>query len=191
MTSAIRESRRKSANVREKQILREKILLLQDELASTRATARGKGPVSFHETNVRLARSEPVDGQDAPKRELEPPDTSDVLQKFATATHSLTASQVISNQRIPVPAPFSRIGRLEQLIDYKFKDPGLACDALQISPGAVRDEKARTMPNRGADRLAIIGDIVLSLVLAQDWYRRDSSTGAFASRRSNDQGQHS
>ncbi|KAL6717660.1 hypothetical protein ACLMJK_005575 [Lecanora helva] len=57
---------------------------------------------------------------------------------------------------------------VETLIQYKFKDPALLWEALQTKSAA------GTEPD-GNKRLAVVGDSVLSLCLAEDWYRGTTS----------------
>lgn len=57
------------------------------------------------------------------------------------------------------------IEAVESLIQYKFSNPDLLWEALNTTP----DRK----------RLAIIGDLVLSLALAEDWYKSGTNRGEF------------
>ena len=64
----------------------------------------------------------------------------------------------------------ARIEAVESLIQYKFKNTALLLEALYVNgPGNAKHD--------GNKRLAVIGDSVLSLSLAEDWYKGNTSRG--------------
>lgn len=70
------------------------------------------------------------------------------------------------------------IEAVETLIQYKFKETELLWEALNTGPVASPGQLAR--PNGdGNKRLAVIGDSVLQLALAEDWYKGGTSRGMF------------
>lgn len=62
----------------------------------------------------------------------------------------------------------------ESLIQYKFKDSALLWEALNTGPVLT---PGLPVPPEGNKRLAVIGDTVLQLALAEDWYRGGTSRG--------------
>ncbi|KAL8861713.1 MAG: hypothetical protein Q9178_001914 [Gyalolechia marmorata] len=58
---------------------------------------------------------------------------------------------------------------VEPLIGYAFQDRFLLWEALQAAGSSVFRAGDRTIPN-GNKRLALLGDTILQLVLAEQWY---------------------
>ena len=64
-----------------------------------------------------------------------------------------------------------KISKVQRIIGYKFNDQCLLREALQC-PGAGSDEiGTRYISSEGNKRLAIIGDVVLKLAIAEEWYK--------------------
>lgn len=70
------------------------------------------------------------------------------------------------------------IEAVETLIQYKFKETELLWEALNTGPVASLGQLARP-DGDGNKRLAVIGDSVLQLALAEDWYKGGTSRGMF------------
>ena len=70
----------------------------------------------------------------------------------------------------------SSIHGAEAVIDYNFNDPNLLWEALQEAGSTVLSIAGRRIQN-GNKRLAVVGDIVLDLVLANDWYQGTEPRG--------------
>ncbi|KAL8830789.1 MAG: hypothetical protein Q9170_005572 [Blastenia crenularia] len=66
---------------------------------------------------------------------------------------------------------------IEAIIGYTFDDPYLVWEAVSAA-GSVVSGGGRQFPN-GNKRLAILGDTVLQLVLAEDWYSGRQPRAAF------------
>ncbi len=66
------------------------------------------------------------------------------------------------------------IEAVESLIQYKFKDSALLWEALNTRPVITL---GLPVPLEGSKRLAVIGDSVLQLALAEDWYKGNTSRG--------------
>lgn len=75
-----------------------------------------------------------------------------------------------------IPLKVATIEAVESLIQYKFNHSALLWEALQC-PGSP-DAKH---PN-GNKRLAIIGDTVLLLALAETWFKGDKTIGRYERR---------
>lgn len=72
------------------------------------------------------------------------------------------------------PQKAATIEAVESLIQYKFKDSALLWEALNIKPVIT---PGLPVPPEGNKRLAVIGDSVLQLALAEEWYKGDTSRG--------------
>jgi len=66
------------------------------------------------------------------------------------------------------------IEAVESLIQYKFKDSALLWEALNTKPVVT---PGLPVPPEGNKRLAVIGDSVLQLALAEGWYKGNTSRG--------------
>jgi len=65
---------------------------------------------------------------------------------------------------------------VETIIDYQFADPHKLWEALQAPGSPVFVINGRHIPE-GNKRLAMIGDSVLKLVFASEWYTGDGLRG--------------
>lgn len=66
---------------------------------------------------------------------------------------------------------------VEAIIGYHFTDPYIVLEAMAAA-GSLTSGGTRRFPN-GNKRLAILGDTVLQLVLANDWYNGTEPRAAF------------
>ena len=74
------------------------------------------------------------------------------------------------------------IRAVESLIQYKFHNTDLLWEALHSRQIRI-DSCGAAVPPDGNKRLAIIGDAVMQLALAEDWYKGVGSRGkAFEER---------
>ena len=92
----------------------------------------------------------------------------------AISFHIYTLSNLlaISKYRINInmAALHSAVQGTEAVLDYTFNNPNLLWEALQEAGSNVLSIGGRRIQN-GNKRLAVFGDIVLDLVLANDWYQ--------------------
>lgn len=77
---------------------------------------------------------------------------------------------------MPLTPKHPTIEAVETIIQYSFNHTALLWEALQCS-GIAFDSEGQTVPPGGNKRLAIIGDAVLRLALAEDWYKGSDTTG--------------
>lgn len=68
------------------------------------------------------------------------------------------------------------IEAVETIIQYRFNHTALLWEALQCT-GIALDSEGQAVPPGGNKRLAIVGDAVLRLVLAEEWYKGSGTTG--------------
>lgn len=71
------------------------------------------------------------------------------------------------------PAARVKITELEKIIEYTFKDKVKAWEAIQL-PG---NGFATRFIHNGNKRLAVVGDLVLDLIMSEEWYRSGLSEG--------------
>ncbi|KAL9580523.1 MAG: hypothetical protein Q9212_004445 [Teloschistes hypoglaucus] len=71
-----------------------------------------------------------------------------------------------------------RVQRLQDIIGYSFEDPSIAFEAVSAAGAAITSVGARRFPN-GNKRLAVLGDTVLQLALAEGWYDGDEARVGF------------
>lgn len=67
-----------------------------------------------------------------------------------------------------------RVQRLQDIIGYSFEDPSIAFEAVSAAGAAITSVGYRSFPN-GNKRLAVLGDTVLQLALAEGWYEGDEA----------------
>lgn len=70
----------------------------------------------------------------------------------------------------------ARIHGIEDVIGYHFTNPLLIWEALQAPGSNVVAIGGRRLAD-GNKRLAVLGDTVLQLAVAEDWFRGDESKG--------------
>ena len=63
----------------------------------------------------------------------------------------------------------SRVSRAETIIDYEFKQQSLLVEAIQ-APGGRRVTRLGPTIAPDSRRLAVVGDAIITFVLASDWY---------------------
>ena len=66
---------------------------------------------------------------------------------------------------------------VESTIDYKFKDPLIAWEALQAAKPEAHLAGNRHIPPDGNKRLAVLGDSILRLALVDEWYSGGETRG--------------
>lgn len=71
---------------------------------------------------------------------------------------------------------------IEDVVGYDFKDRNLLSEAITAA-GSIVGAGSRHFPD-GNKRLAVLGDGVLRLVLAEDWYEGDGTRGKTGTRKS-------
>lgn len=64
----------------------------------------------------------------------------------------------------------------ENIIDYHFANPEMLKEALQAAGASVSDKSVGD-DREGNERLALVGDALLRLVILDDWYLGGTSTG--------------
>ena len=69
-----------------------------------------------------------------------------------------------------------RIHAVETLVRYRFHNPALLWEALQ-GPSIMIDIAGERVPPDGNKQLAIVGDAVMQLVLAETWYPGKTNKG--------------
>ncbi|KAL8712971.1 MAG: hypothetical protein Q9220_002831 [cf. Caloplaca sp. 1 TL-2023] len=70
------------------------------------------------------------------------------------------------------------VAGVQDIIEYTFNDPYILLEALQAAGAPARHFGGRRIVD-GNKRLAILGDTVLQLVLAEDWYDNGQSRAVF------------
>ena len=76
-----------------------------------------------------------------------------------------------------LPIPKKRaLQEVQEIIQYEFTDTALLWEALQAADLIV-NSAGDPVPNDGNKRLALVGDAVNRLVLADDWYRSGKPRG--------------
>ncbi|CAD6592085.1 MAG: hypothetical protein ASARMPRED_005972 [Alectoria sarmentosa] len=80
---------------------------------------------------------------------------------------------------MPLIPKLDTIDAVESLIQYRFNHTALLWEALQCS-GIIFDSEGQAVLPDGNKRLAIIGETVLRLALADEWYKRSGTTTDFA-----------
>ena len=74
------------------------------------------------------------------------------------------------------PRMLSLVSRTESIIGYIFSDKDICWEALQVSGSGVMTSGRRFF-QKGNQRLAVLGDAVLSSVLAKKWFEAGTPKG--------------
>ena len=79
---------------------------------------------------------------------------------------------------MPAVVMSDRVRGVQDIIGYSFNDRLILWEALQAAGSGVSSAGTRRFPE-GNKRLAIIGDVVLKLVLVDEWHKSADTRGTF------------
>ncbi|KAI9870795.1 MAG: hypothetical protein M1823_008637, partial [Watsoniomyces obsoletus] len=96
------------------------------------------------------------------------------MARTATAKRERAQAQAAA-QAAALAARDLKIAALESIIDYSFADSNIAWEALQLPGNGFSID--------GNRRLAVIGDLIIDMILAQQWYSSGADRAKWAHTR--------